>query len=399
MIINYLKKIIRNILQKTTSFFLPEVNTKYKYDLLGKDNEHFFVGYYDKDPIDSLGKYVLCHNVSSKYSNKIEPESARLGLLSIEKNEFQELTTTKAMNWQLGSRVQWLDSDTIIFNDIVDNLQCSVKFNVNTCKRLLQYKRPFWDISPDKNYGASLNFSRIKEKRPGYGYNENNIDNDREVLTVFSLVDDTVVYKITLEEIFEKINFKNTTNEDIYLNHIVWSPCSAKLMTIFHYESKKENRRMIYPVLIHLKNEKINFLFEDGYFSHHTWVDENRILAYLKINNRYCFAIWSKETGWKAIQNSMPKLDGHPTYIKSINKVVVDSYPNRLGIMSLYLGSLNQNERLDKIASIINNSQYKGANRCDLHPRVSSKHNLIVCDTPLRNGRKILIIKGAIGEE
>lgn len=401
MIIYNLKKMIRTILQRTTSFFLPEISisSQYKYNLLGKDNEHYFVGYYDKDPVDFSGQDILCHKVDNQYSNDIEPKNAEIGLLSIDNNQFQLLTTTNAMNWQLGSRVQWLNKNIIIFNDVIDNNQCSIKFDINTKKTLLQYQRPFWDISPDKKYGASLNFSRIKEKRPGYGYIGNNIDNNTEVLTVFSLEDDSLIYYIRLEEIFEKVGFENITNEDIYLNHIVWSPCSTKLMTIFHYENKKENRRMIYPVLIHLESKKIDFLFEDGYFSHHTWIDENRILAYIKIDNNYCFAIWSKETGWEEIRDSMPKLDGHPTYIKSIDKVVVDSYPNRLGIMSLYIGSLDQNDKLDTIATIVNNFQYKGANRCDLHPRVSNKYNLIVCDTPLKNGRKVLIIKGAIDEK
>jgi len=67
--------------------------------------------------------------------------------------------------------------------------------------------------------------------------------------------------------------------------------------------------------------------------------------------------------------------------------------------MTLYIGSLNQNDKLYKIATIINSYQYKGPLRCDLHPRVSTKHNLIVCDTPLENGRKILLIDGVIDEK
>lgn len=401
MYINNLKTIARAGLQKVTAFFLSEirVSQKFTYDLLGHEDGHYFIGYYDKDPIDHSGKYVLCHKVLFKYEDMVEPKNAEIGLLSLSDNYFHPLVATKAMNWQLGSRVQWLDKNTIIFNDIVDDIQCSIKFDLNTKKRLLQYNRPFWDISTDKKHGASLNFSRIKTMRPGYGYNGENIDDNSEVLTIFSLNDGELIYSIKLEEIFKKVGYENIANEDIYLNHIVWSPCGTKLMTIFHYENKKENRRMIYPVLIHLENKKIDFLFKDGYFSHHTFIDKDRILAYIKLDNNYCFAIWSKETGWKGIKDSMPKLDGHPTYIKSIDKVVVDSYPNRLSIMSLYIGSLNQNERLEKIASIVNGPQYKGANRCDLHPRVSNKHNLIVCDTPLKDGRKILVIKGVMNEK
>ena len=153
---------------------------------------------------------------------------------------------------------------------------------------------------------------------------------------------------------------------------------------------------MIFPVLIDISTKSVDLIFEEGYFSHHTFIDENRILAYIKLDNIYCFAIWSKNQGWVAIKGSMPKLDGHPTYINSTNQIIVDSYPNRLGVMSLYLGSPNNGNKLDRIAYVLNSSKYRGPLRCDLHPRVSEKHDLIVCDIPYKKGRKILIIKGAL---
>ena len=398
MNINKLKTIVRVGLQKVTAIFLPEirVSQKFTYDLLGHEDGHYFIGYYDKDPVDHSGRYVLCHKVPFKYENMIEPRSAEIGLLSLSDNRFHQLVTTKAMNWQLGSRAQWLSKNIIIYNDIIKGKQHSVKFNTSTKEILFIYRRSFWDISPDKNFGASLNFSRIKAMRPGYGYSGDNADDDRDILTVFSLDSDKLIYEIGLGEIIKEVNCKNLENEDIYLNHIVWSPCSTKLMTIFHYEDKKKNRRMIFPVLIDISTKSVDLIFEDGYFSHHTFIDENRILAYIKLDNKYCFAIWSKNQGWVAIKGSMPELDGHPTYINSTNKILVDSYPNRLGVMSLYLGSPNNGNKLDRIAYVLNSPKYKGPLRCDLHPRVSEKHDLIACDIPYKKGRKILIIKGAL---
>ena len=388
-----IKKILKRIIQKVVGLTLPNVrvNSNYSYKILGKDDCHYFVGYYDKDPVNRLKKEILCHQVSVEYSNLVEPISAKIGLISIEDNSFQELTTTNAMNWQLASRAQWLDENNIIYNDIDKGIQCSIKFNVLTKEKLIKYKRPFWDISPDKKFGASLNFSRIKLMRPGYGYTGKNIDNHKEILTVFSLENDSLIYSISLIEILKKVKFNKAINNDFYLNHIVWSPCNKKLITIFHYEEKK--KRMVYPVLIDIETKKIIFLYKEGSFSHHTFVDENTILAYLKIENRYCYATWAEDNGWTKINNSMPKMDGHPTYIKSKDKIVVDSYPNRLGIMSLYFGSFNPKKKLEKIASIINHPKYVGANRCDLHPRYSQKHNLLLCDIPHSIARKILVIK------
>ncbi len=395
-----IKKIIKDCFQKFVYLVFPivKVNHKYNFKVLGKENDHYFVGYYDKDPVNISTKLVLCHKVSNKYSNMVEPTNATIGLLSIEDNSFKELTSTNAMNWQLGSRAQWLNKNTIIFNDIDEDIQCSIKYDISTNNRLIKYKRPFWDISPNKKFGASLNFSRIRKMRPGYGYSGKNIDDFREVLTIFSLENDSLIYSISLEEILQKVKYDENISDEIYLNHIVWSPSSKKLITIFNFENKRRSKRMVYPVLINLESKKIEFLHKDGSFSHHTFVNEDEILAYLKINNHYCFGLWSKAKGWTEIKNSMPKFDGHPTYINSSDNVVVDSYSDRLGVMSLYLGSINPGKKLEKIASIINDPQYKGPIRCDLHPRVSLKHNLIVCDLPLKSGRKILVVKDVLNK-
>ena len=385
-----IKKIIKNFFQKFAYLVFPKVkvNHKYNFKVIGKDNDHYFVGYYDKDPVNISSKLILCHKVSNRYSNMVEPTNATIGLLSIKDNSFKELTSTNAMNWQLGSRAQWLNENIIIFNDIDGGIQCSIKYDISTNSRLVKYKRPFWDISPNKKFGESLNFSRIRKMRPGYGYKGKNIDNFKEVLTIFSLENDSLIYSISLDEILQKVKFDKNIDDEIYLNHIVWSPSSKKLITIFNFEDKIQRKRMVYPVLINLETKEIDFIHKDGTFSHHTFINEDLILAYLKINNHYCFGLWSKAKGWTEIKNSMPKHDGHPTYINLYDHVVVDSYPDRLGVMSLYLGSINPATKLEKIASIINFPQYKGPIRCDLHPRVSLKHNLIVCDLPMKSPEK-----------
>jgi hypothetical protein len=392
-----IKNNIRFIIHCLSAFFLPKVKVSknIEYKMLG-DNNHYFVGYYDKNPVDSFGKNILCHRISNKYTKFVEPEVGEVGLMSIADNEFTPIATIHALNWQLGSRVQWLSQDTIIYNDIIKSEQCSIKFNISTKEILFMYKRPFWDISTDKKFGASLNFSRIKDMRPGYGYSGKNTDGDKDVLTVFSLDNDKLIYQIGLDEIIKTVNYKNLENEDMYLNHIVWSPCSTKLMTIFHYENKNKRKRMIFPVLIDISTKSVDLIYKDGYFSHHTFIDKNRILAYLKLDSKYSFAIWSKNQEWVAIKGSMPELDGHPTYISSTNRILVDSYPNRLGVMSLYLGSPNNANKLNRIAYVINSPKYVGSLRCDLHPRVSEKHKLIICDIPHKNGRKILVLKGAL---
>jgi hypothetical protein len=387
------KNIIRTILQYICYLFLPKISVRNdNYKVLGDRKYHYFVGYYDINPVDSKNENILCHRVDRKFTYDVEPEKGVVGLLSIHTNQFKVITTTKALNWQLGSRVQWLSNNRIVLNDISDNgLQYSKMIDGNTGNIIKSYKRSFWAISPDETIGASLNFSRISQKRPGYGYKGKSIDGNNEILTLFSLQDDSKVFSISLEALLLKLNFNLPSDSDPYFNHIAWSPCSTKFIVIFHIAETKTSPRKIYPVVIDYVKNHYHIISDNGYFSHHTWINQNDILAYVKLENNTCFALYGEDKKWSKLDDSMPMLDGHPTYSKLLNKVIVDSYPNKFSRMSLYLGSIDKNDTLKKLVSIINHPKYKGTIRCDLHPRVNK--NMVICDTTMYGLRRILIIK------
>jgi len=395
------KKQVRKLIQLASGLFIPPLS-KYSggdYRFYGQVDKHCFVGYYDIDPVGGEGDELLCHAVSADYSNSIEPGCGDIGFFNIETGEFNKICETSALNWQLGSRVQWLGNNNIIFNDIINGIHCSKIVEYKTGDVVKVFDRSFWAISPDNKIGASLNFSRISKKRPGYGYRGKSIDGDDEVLTLFSLKDGHVLYSITLKEILEKIGFESRQNTDPYLNHVAWSPSSQKLLTIFHFEETITSARKIYPVLIDYLSNECKLIHEKGYFSHHVWIDDEKILAYLMLNDRYCFALWDNAAGWAEVKGSLPQLDGHPSLIKYSNKIIVDGYPNCFGKMMLYRGSLDSQDTLEPIAAVLNPISFNGALRCDLHPRVSTDNEFIICDTPSDNGRKIMLIKGVINEK
>ena len=122
MIFPKIKSILRMYLLKFMSF-LPKFRfcKEIHYSVLGSSSDHYFVGYYDIDPFSHKTSSILCHNISYKYTNCVTPSYADIGLLNIDCNTFHAITNTRALNWQLGSRVQFLSHDEIIYNDIIDN--------------------------------------------------------------------------------------------------------------------------------------------------------------------------------------------------------------------------------------------------------------------------------------
>ena len=350
------------------------------------------MGYYDIDPVSPDGNNILCHRVPLKYTSYPTPECGEIGLLDINSNFFSSLEVTRALNWQLGSRLQWVDDNLIAYNDIISGKQCSMIYDVSEKRITRQYQLPFWAIAPDRKKAASLNFARLRVKRPGYGYSGVHSDGDAESLTIFSLEDDQILSKFSLTEILEQTKLECPPQSDPYLNHVAWSACSSKILTLIHYPDPHTNVRRIFPVLLNLNKSSANLISNTGLFSHHTWIDSERILAYLKVERGAKFALWGVQGGWCEIGSSMPQGDGHPTVFADGKRVVVDSYPNRMGNMALFIGGLSDDHTLKKLGQVRSHPDYQVELRCDLHPRISNRHNLIICDAPFKDGRKIFVL-------
>jgi hypothetical protein len=75
-------------------------------------------------------------------------------------------------------------------------------------------------------------------------------------------------------------------------------------------------------------------------------------------------------------------------------KVIIDSYPDRLGRMRLYLGDYESNQPMKLLGTIMNEAAFRGALRCDLHPRYSQNNKMVVCDFPSKGVRRVLVLQG-----
>lgn len=191
-----IKAIIRNSLHVLGRHALPKVRfgSLTKYRVLG-DGGHIFVGYYDHDPVGPGGDHVLCHRVAEKFTQYVEPPIGEVGLLSLHDGSFKPIANTSALNWQLGSRLQWFSDETMAYNDLVDGTQTFIIRNISTGRVEYVHEYPFWAVSPDKRYGVSLNFARLRTTRPGYGYAGDHRDGTKEKLRVYQIDTEALVHE------------------------------------------------------------------------------------------------------------------------------------------------------------------------------------------------------------
>ena len=144
---------------------------KKKLKIIGKHNYDFFLGYYDINNISEDETKILFHKKNKK-SNKVD-----LCIYDVLSQLEKKIDESYAWSWQLGTRLQWVDHQSIIYNYVQQNSLCSIILNLqNNKKKILNY--PIFSKSNNNKYYLNLNFQRLETTRKGYGYcfNDNTIN-------------------------------------------------------------------------------------------------------------------------------------------------------------------------------------------------------------------------------
>jgi len=364
----------------------------------GIKNKHIFFGYYDINPISQKNDKILSIAVpAKKNTNSI----ALIGYFNINGDKkFVEIDKTKTWCWQQGARLRWSKNfdNTIIYNTLVDSKYGCVFRNIDTKKNLKEISFPIYDLSIDEKFGLSLNFSRLQNLRPGYGYSNlkdetinDKIPNDDGVF----LIDiENNIYKliISLDDL-STIEPHDSMDEAMhYINHLSWNKSGDRFL-FFHLWTKGNFRSS--RLFTADKNGENLFLLEnEEAVSHYDWKnDYNICLTTSTKKNGTRYSIYRDLTNERDILSSeFLKQDGHPTYHPSNKEILLsDTYPDKYGERSLFTFNFN-NKNIYVIKSFKSPLKYRNDYRCDLHPRWSNDGKIISFDSTHKGLRTINII-------
>lgn len=144
---------------------------------------HHWFGYYDKLQFDPTGRYVLTARVEFEGRSPRSDDTIRVGMIDLKKkNQWTELGTSVAWGWQQGCMLQFIPGNTskVIWNDRQDGQFVShIKDIITGKQKTLPF--PIYTLSPDGKTALSVDFERINDTRPGYGY-AGITDPNREIL-------------------------------------------------------------------------------------------------------------------------------------------------------------------------------------------------------------------------
>ena len=132
------------------------------------DGYHYFFGYYDMRATGASGKH-LAHRVA--FWNRLPTASDVAEIGYLENGRFYKFAETTAWNFQQGAMLQYhpYKENTVYYNVCENGKFMTVTHNYATGEKKYA-DRATACISPDGKWGLAINFGRIYDFRPGYGY-------------------------------------------------------------------------------------------------------------------------------------------------------------------------------------------------------------------------------------
>lgn len=374
---------------------------------------HFF-GYYDKSPWSGQATEprVLVHEVPLNDRTPEPGESIALGLIGAD-GAFSHLADSRAWNFQQGAMLQWQPGrgDTILFNDIVDNVAVGVRLDIASRQRT-HYARPFAAVSPNGREALSINYGRLTALKPEYGYAGLADAFDGQPCPVgdgiwqFDL-EQTKPPRLllSLRDIAAFETEGNVETSQHYLNHVMYSQSGARFCFLHRCinSAGTQNTRLF---SCNSDGSGLKLLIS-GLASHFGWRGDDELLAWageralissatgsgavsrlpigkiLKklyrmlgkpafikanlLNDRYIlFNVMSGER--TTIGKGLLTTDGHCSFSPDGNWFVTDTYPDKSGRATLLVCRWSD-KAVFEVGRFRMPPRLDNEIRCDLHPR------------------------------
>lgn len=395
----------------------PTLSAKFKagipVEAITKSPGHHWFGYYDKWQIDPSGRYALGMRVDFEHRSPKENDVLKIGMIDMhDKNRWTGLGESKAWGWQQGCMLQWVPGteNTIIWNDRENDQFVSHVLNLRTKERkTLPF--PIYTLSPDGKTALSVDFERINDLRPGYGYagikdpNTDQIAPANAGIYRCNLQTGEKELIISLASMMElslpKTNdpsFKEYYEQKHWFNHLLFNPDGSRFIFLHRWKSPSKASVGGFGTLMYtasLEGKDLCLVDDSGYTSHFIWRDPSHICAWTKPRGmESAFYLFEDQGQSKplVIGEGIMTVNGHNTYVPGTNNewILNDTYPDpKDRKQTLYLYHVPTNKKV-VLGRFHSPPEYKGEWRCDLHPRCNQQGTQVFFDsTHEGNGRQM----------
>jgi len=395
----------REVLDKTLSIY----NQKVPIERLTPEFENYFFGYYDIWAANESDTSHLALRAPFIDRQPKADDIAELHLIDSD-GKVELIDSLNAWNFQQGSFAQFRPGhqDEIVYNTYDEDQFAfrSVARNIKTGESHT-LPMPLANVSRDGQWGLGLNFSRLFDYRPGYGYSNlidpffHDVAPDMDGLWLVDLTRKEtsllVSYKSLWEQFFQGTKWEN---DKVIINHANFSPSGTKIFALLRVFSETAPFPTL-SVVIDAKTGDAKRVF--GFGSHYHWKNDSEIIVSgedivdrSELTGMSLYHINCDTNDVALIDASFFKGDGHCTFSPDGRYVLYDSYCSlQVPYRKLQIYDLLQKRGTTLFHAYSDPLLYNEDNdcRCDLHPRWSPSGEYISFDSLHERFRGIYRIK------
>lgn len=373
------------------------------------DHIYHWCGYYDTPLFDYSNRFLVAYQVRFQGRHPNSNDIIKIGIIDLlDHDRWIEIGESRAWNWQQGTMVQWLPGTRrVIWNDREGDRFISRIYNLENGNRAA-LPHPIYTVSPQGDAGLTLNFSRLNDMRPGYGYS-GIIDRNRRV----KRPDDDGIWAVDLNTgesrlILSLYLAKKYVGPDqpyshwldrwlktykYWFNHIKCSPDGRRFTVKYRYliPRRREfwNDSLSHSLTCGRDGNECRYLVDKA--SHAMWKDNHHL--YLWRENGL-FLYEDTPNGGHLVRQIAPGVireNAHVRYFPNDETRLFFDIPYKETV-PLYCYDEKTGEKT-LLASFANHWPASGEFRCDLHPCFSSDGCKIAISSLLDGGRQVYILE------
>jgi hypothetical protein len=254
-------------------------------------------------------------------------------------------------------------------------------------------------VAPGGRHAYSVNFARLHNHRPGYGYagapdrwgDEPHPRGDGiHRVDLASGRSDLIVSLDALAGIgdgaFDPHAFQ-------WINHLQVAPDGSRL-AFFHIARVGESGWRARLFACGADGSGATCLLDAAVVSHYDWLDSGNILIWARNDgNAGNFFLVDVARGSRSVVGAGVLVeDGHVSFSADRRWVLNDTYPDRYDMRTLMLYRWSNGKRIDLARLLSPKSRWWGEIRCDLHPRWNRDGTQVCIDSVHSGERQVYVL-------
>lgn len=344
--------------------------------------KHMWCGYYDVTPFRPENPrqiLVHCNNLANHVTPNIK-HTTSLGVYDRDKRAIHIFDETRAWNWQQGSRLQWVNKDTIVYNkyeqeltgvayNLANGLMVKLPCSVNICHR--------------DQYCLTLGFKELTLSSE-YGYPGMVEDRCASAIHQYDFKSRNIRRLADYQEIAEASKLLPGALR-FHVNHLLPNPEGDKVVFIARCWHRARRFDSLFVYLFN--GSRLQLLVQWQTVSHYAWLNSVELLVWAIIGGTGGYFLINVETN--EVRLVIKINDGHPNLVSAgvfITDIVEDwrSYIIKLRLMSL-------EGKCRDLLALSHPRLLKGTNRCDMHVSLSQDKSEFQVDSRHMGFRTVVI--------